>query len=277
MMDLGLRAHDIKIFEDVPHLARELNQLGFKYVQFAPRVSLQETTNSGSNVSFGLANQVKWDLAKYDIQIAVLGCYVNIIDPDQAQRNQALTLFQDYLSKVKTFGGILVGTETGSVDPQFNLTTDNYQSEVIDLAIHQVKKMALTAEKLGSLVGIEPGVNHPLHDLMTTKKMLDQVASPNVKVILDVANLVTRENTDIVSIIKQAVNLFGQEIYAFHLKDFQMKEDRIQVVPVGEGIADLAGALKLIQQVQPNAYVILDETPQENFTRSITRIKQMLD
>lgn len=277
MMDLGLRAHDVQIFDDVPNLAQELNRLGFKYIQFAPRVSLQKTTQDGNNVSFGLANKVKWQLAKYGIQISVLGCYVNIIHPDQTERTQALALFKQYLARVKTFGGVLVGTETGSVDPQFNLTPANYEPEIVDLAIAQIKEMATEAEKLGSLIGIEPGVNHPLHDLATTQQMLTEVASPNVKIILDAANLVTPDNTDITSIIKQSLAIFGDQIYAFHLKDFQMKAGRVQVVPVGEGLADLQGAIQLIQQKQPDAYVILDETPQENFERSIERVKQMIN
>ncbi|WP_157779206.1 hypothetical protein [Loigolactobacillus coryniformis] len=55
-MNLGLRAHDVQIFDDVPNLAKRLSQLGFNYIQFAPRVSLQKTTQTGANVSFGLAN-----------------------------------------------------------------------------------------------------------------------------------------------------------------------------------------------------------------------------
>jgi sugar phosphate isomerase/epimerase len=276
-MNLGLRAHDVQIFDDVPNLAKRLSQLGFNYIQFAPRVSLQKTTQTGANVSFGLANQVKWDFAKYGIQIAVLGCYVNIIHPDAGERKRALALFKRYLARVNSFGGVLVGTETGSVDPQFNLTPDNYQPAVVDLAISQIKQMAAEAERLGVLVGIEPGVNHPLHDLATTKQMLDQVASPNVKIILDAGNLTTPANTDIVAIIQQAIDLFGDQIYAFHLKDFVMQDGRLKGVPVGDGVADLAGAVKLINQVQPGAYVILDETPQEQFERSIERFKQMAE
>ncbi|MDT3390793.1 MAG: sugar phosphate isomerase/epimerase [Bacillota bacterium] len=276
-MNLGLRAHDVQIFDDVPNLAKRLSQLGFNYIQFAPRVSLQKTTQTGANVSFGLANQVKWDFAKYGIQIAVLGCYVNIIHPDETERQQALAQFKRYLARVNSFGGVLVGTETGSVDPQFNLTPDNYQPAVVDLAISQIKQMVAEAERLGVLVGIEPGVNHPLHDLATTKQMLDQVASPNVKIILDAGNLSTPANTDIVATIQQALDLFGDQIYAFHLKDFVMQNGRLQGVPVGEGVADLAGAVKLIEQKQPGAYVILDETPQEQFERSLERFKKMAE
>ncbi|MFC6169588.1 sugar phosphate isomerase/epimerase family protein [Loigolactobacillus jiayinensis] len=277
MMNLGLRAHDVQIFDDVPNLAKQLKQLGFNSIQFAPRVSLQKTTQTGANVSFGLANQVKWDFAQQGVQIAVLGCYVNIIHPDEKQRAQALAQFKRYLARVTSFGGVLVGTETGSVDPDFNLTPANYKPEVVALAIKQIKAMAAEAEKLGVLVGIEPGVNHPLHDLTTTKQMLDEVASPNVKIILDAGNLATPAATDIVATIKQALDLFGDQIYAYHLKDFVMENGRPQGVPVGEGIADLQGAVKLIDQAQPGAYVILDETPQEQFTRSIERFKAMAE
>lgn len=274
-MYLGIRAHDIQIFDDIHSLAKRLEELDFSYIQFAPRVSLQKTTKTGENVSFGLANQVKWELAKHGIQIAVLGCYVNIIHPDAVKRDQAIVQFKSYLSHASSFGTALVGTETGSVDPEFNLTKANYQSNVVDLAIEQVKSMVTAAEKVGCLVGIEPGVNHPIHNLNVTEKMIEEIQSPNLKIILDAANLVTPESTAITPIIQQAFARFGQQIYAFHLKDYVLKNGRIHGVPVGEGIADIQDALTLIQRTTPAAYTILDETPQDHFLRSVKRFKQM--
>lgn len=276
-MYLGIRAHDIPIFDDIPSLAKRLNDLQFDYIQFAPRVSLQKKTETGENVSFGLANQVKWEFAKYGIQIAVLGCYVNIIHPDITKRESAISQFKDYLARANSFGTVLVGTETGSVDPDFHLTSDNYRSEIVKLAIQQVRKMVTIAEKIGCLVGIEPGVNHPIHNLEITEKLIKEIQSPNLKIILDAANLVTPESTAITPIIQQALTKFGKQIYAFHLKDYVLKNGRIHGVPVGEGIADLQSALTLIQRTMPAAYTILDETPQDHFMRSINRFKQMAD
>ncbi|MFD1670592.1 sugar phosphate isomerase/epimerase family protein [Agrilactobacillus yilanensis] len=274
-MKLGLRAHDIAIFDDITSLAKRLKALNFDYVQFAPRASLPQTTDHGLKINFGLANQVKQTFNQYDIQIAVLGCYINMIHPDLNQRQTAMAQFEQYLATARYFGGNLVGTETGSVDPDFNLTAANYAQDVVALTIQQIKTLATAAEKTGNLLGIEPGVNHPIHSLEVMADVLKQVASPNLQVILDAGNLVTNDQQKINTVIQQALDLFGDKIYAFHVKDYVIEGGRAKVVPVGEGIADLSAALKVIQENQPNAFVILDETPQPHFLRSLSRASLM--
>ncbi|GAF38864.1 hypothetical protein JCM14202_695 [Agrilactobacillus composti DSM 18527 = JCM 14202] len=271
-MKLGLRAHDITIFDDIPKLAQRLNDLNFDYIQFAPRASMPGVTNHGQNINFGLANKVKHEFEKQGIQVAVLGCYINMIHPDISERTAAMKLFQKYLTMVRYFGGNLVGTETGSVDPNFNLTAKNYEPDIVELAIQQIKTLTLTAEKVGNLIGVEPGVNHPIHSLAVSQSVLDNVKSPNLQIILDAANLVHDSTQKISEIVKNAITQFGDRIYAFHIKDYVVENGRAKVVPVGEGMADLQQTLAVIQQYQPDAFVILDETPQENFARSLERI-----
>lgn len=270
-MKLGLRAHDVTIFDDISNLAKRLHELNFNYVQFAPRASMPETTNHGEKINFGLANQVKQAFTKNDIQIAVLGCYVNMIHPDLAQRKVAMDTFKQYLTTARYFGGNLVGTETGSVDPNFNLTTKNYEPDVIRLATQQIQELTTVAEKTGNLIGIEPGVNHPIHSIEVMAQVLKEVTSPNLQVIVDAGNLVSNEDQKISDVIQKAIDTFGSKIYAFHVKDYVIEGGRAKVVPVGEGIADLPKALQIIQQNQPEAFVILDETPQEHFLRSLSR------
>jgi hypothetical protein len=47
-------------------------------------------------------------------------------------------------------------------------------------------------------------------------------------------------------------------------------------MPIGEGIAPLNEMLSLIWKEQPEAYVILDETPQKNFDISLKRIETIV-
>lgn len=276
-MKIGIRAHDIQIFDDVENLAIRLEKLGFNYIQFAPRVSLAKTTQAGTNVNFGLAQTVKTIFAQHDIQIAVLGCYVNIINPDINEREKSLELFKHYLILSRYFGSNLVATETGSVDPDFNLTPVNYQSQNIKLATHQIKKLIISAEKLGNLVGIEPGVNHPIYSIDVMQRLLHDIDSPNLQVIVDPANLVTNSQEKVSDVINQAIHTFGNSIYCFHLKDYVIKNGRAYVVPLGEGIADLERSLQIIKEQQPYAFVIFDETPQENLTQSIVRMKALIE
>lgn len=275
-MNLGIRAHDVQIFDDIEQLSNRLKELGFSYLQFAPRVSLNKTTDGGKKVSFGLANQVKNALTKNQIQIAILGCYVNMIHPDLELREEGLEQFEDYLSLAGTFGANLVASETGSVDPEFHRTDDNYVKEVVDEAIKSIERLADTADKTGTLFGIEPGVNHPIHDIKTTQRVLDEVKSPNLKIVLDPMNLMLNKSDDEYAVLKNAIQVFGSKIYAFHIKDYDFIDGKKVGMPIGEGIAPLKEMLSLIWKEQPEAYVILDETPQKNFDISLKRIETIV-
>ncbi|MDN2453160.1 sugar phosphate isomerase/epimerase family protein [Lactobacillus sp. UCMA15818] len=274
-MELGIRAHDVQIFDDIDNLSNKLSNLGFSYIQFAPRVSLAKTTSNGENISFGLANKVKWSLERNNIQIALLGCYVNIIHPNLTKRKREVKIFQKYLSMSSSFGSALVATETGSVDPTFHLTSNNYKNKVIDATIEQVRLLVTSAEKCGCLVGIEPGVNHPIYNVAVTKKLVEEIKSPNLKIILDPMNLVLKEKDNEYSILVDAINAFGEKIYAFHIKDYIFSKGEKVGVPIGDGVAPLKKMLNAMNSFQSSPYVILDEIPQKNFEISLKRINKI--
>ncbi len=274
-MGLGIRAHDVQIFDDTPRLIERLQELGFDHIQYAPRVSLKKTTRDGRELTADLAQETGACFKQAGIRISVLGCYVNIIDPDLDKRELAIQQFSHYLEYQHSFQAKLVGTETGSVDPNFNLTRENYTADNIALTIGQIKKMVQAAEKISGIVGIEPGVNHPIHSLAVTKQMIDEVDSERLRIILDAGNLVTSENDDIAAIIDQAINLFGDKIDVFHLKEYVVHGGHAQVVPVGEGVANLGPAYQMIRSKKPAADIIWDEVMPAGFDRSIKRIHEL--
>ncbi|MFD1466546.1 sugar phosphate isomerase/epimerase family protein [Lapidilactobacillus mulanensis] len=274
-MNCGIRAHDIQIVDNPDALVSRIEAMGFDYVQFAPKFSLAGLTDQGNNLNFGLANYTRQCFTDHDVSIAILGCYSNIIHPDLKIRQQNLERFIDYMSMASTFGVPLVATETGSVDDLFLPRAASYTPEAVDDVIEQVKYLVEQAEKIGCLVGIEPGVNHPIHDFATIQQLLDAIPSPNLKLIFDATNLVSSEKSDVVAILRTGIQQFGRKIYAFHLKDYVYNDNHIQTVPVGDGVIDLAAALQVIQELAPYSYQVWDEVSATNFERSIRRIQEL--
>lgn len=272
-MQIGIRAHDIHIFDDPEKLAESLKEHQIPYVQFAPRVSLGKMTNTGADINFGLANRVKTAFDKNGITIAVLGCYINIIDPDLDKRKKVLNQFNKYLTAAHSFGANLVATETGSVDPTFHKTVNNFTAVKVDETIAVIKEMVACAEKVGCLVGIEPGVNHPIYSLEITKKLLKEIPSPNLQIVLDPGSLIMNEDDDPVAILKEGIKEFGSRIYAYHIKDYVYKQDHIEITPIGEGVVDIESELRTINELQPNAFAIADELADSDIEQSITRLQ----
>ncbi|MBC6350166.1 sugar phosphate isomerase/epimerase family protein [Lactobacillus melliventris] len=274
--EIGIRAHDLPIFDDLDELAKELKSYGFDNVQFSPKFSLKENTNDGQKMSYGLAHYAEERLKQRNIKTAILGCYVNIIHPDLQERDNAIKLFQNYLSFAKAMACPLVATETGSIDNIFKPHSENWTDTVFELTVSQIKKLTNTAEKLGMLVGIEPGINHPIYDVSTTKELLDKIASPNLKIIFDPTNLVLKPTDSEAAILKNGIEAFGNEIYAFHIKDFAFNKNGEKViVPFGDGLAPMKEMAKIIKSFRPCSYVLMEETPQAHFDRSVARFKKL--
>lgn len=273
--EIGIRAHDLPIYDDTEKLANKLWNYGLYNIQFSPKFSLKDETDSGKNMSYGLAHHTKEILDQKTINIAILGCYVNIIHPNKVKRNESIELFSQYLSYAKSMGSPIVATETGSITNIYKPQKENWTKDIFDLTVKQIKKLTNVAEKLGVLVGIEPGVNHPIHNVKTTKELIRAINSPNLKIIFDPMNMILNPADDEEKIVQDGIQEFGNDIYAFHIKDYDFIKGEKQVVPFGSGLAPMSKIAKTIKRFKTRPYVLMEETPQKNFDKSIERFEDM--
>ncbi|AIQ42662.1 sugar phosphate isomerase/epimerase [Paenibacillus sp. FSL R7-0297] len=270
---LGVRAHDFNPCP-LPQLIQKLEEYSFSSVQFALHKSFPESAPRLSALSPGTAAYYGEAFRQAGIRIAVLGCYVNIIDPDPERRAQALNDFHAHLRLARDFGASLVGTETGSVGNGY--TPDNFTEEAFEQVVASVKAMVAEAERFGVTVGIEAGINHPLHTAQLTRRLLDEVASNNLQVIFDAANLITPDNyLQQESIVAEALELLGDRIAVLHLKDFTLRDGRIEIVPAGEGQLNFAPLLHYMKYKRPHIQGLLESTPEEHMCGSAELLRRM--
>lgn len=126
--NLGIRAHDLEA-EDLQELAANVAQRGFSAVQLALAKSITEFSTSTGSLSPGYGHYVKSLFQQHDVRIAVLGCYINMIHPDLAERQRQLNRFKEHIRFAHDFGCSIVGTETGSVIPSLGYSEDNFTEE----------------------------------------------------------------------------------------------------------------------------------------------------
>lgn len=267
-LHLGVRAHD---FTQVPlqELIEKIKSYHFTHIQFALKKSFPDSAPSLTAISPGTASYYGNAFRQAGIQIAVLGCYVNIVDTDPYKRAQALAAFNTHLRLARDFGASLVGTETGSVG--LGYTTDNFTEEAFQEVVTSVKAMVAEAERFGVTVGIEAGLHHPLYTAPLTRRLLDEVPSNNLQVILDCANLMSPTNyLHQEAIIMEALKLLGNRIAIIHLKDFIVQDGAIKIVPVGQGWLEFEPILRYMKYERPHIQGILESTPESHLGESIT-------
>lgn len=278
MFSIGVRGHDLSEKQTIAELGSALEELTIQTVQFAFNMSFPELVTPVSKLNSGLAMATRQALADKNVRIGVLSCYINMIHPDLVQREAALQRFETYLSYANSFGAPLVATETGCVHPEIHYTAENYTEKAFQDVVQVVKRLTKTAAQHGTLVGIEPGINHPIYSPEKTLALIAAVDATNLKIVLDPTNLITAETYQKqADIIQNCFDLFGNKIDVIHLKDFIVKAGQIIPVAFGEGVMDIPWFLNFLKDQKPGITIILEETKDRKIATAVEFIKEWSD
>ncbi len=218
--------------------------------------------SSGANeINSGMGNYVKRVLEKQEVSVGILSCYINMIHPDLKIREELLTKFEQYLHYASSFGASMVASETGCVLPEIQYTEENFTDEAFAEAVSVIRRLVKAGEKYQMMVGIEPGLNHPVYSLARVEQLIQAVDSDYLGIILDPANLITSTNyQEQVQLVEEAFERFGEKICAVHLKDFRVEQEKIVPVNLGDGVIEYTKIKEIIKKNRPYLYVVLEET-----------------
>ncbi len=267
----GLRGHDLADnFEDMCAVAKKnnINELQFAMAKTIKDIDFYEF---GYNPSFSL--KIKNKLSEFDLKVDVLGCYINPVNPDREALDRALRLFENFICYAKDFKASVIGTETG-VNGDINNT---WSEENYRYFLENISPLVRKAEDNGVIIGIEPVRHFTISSPNKAKRMLDDLKSRNVSIILDVANLIAMENRgQQYLIIDQAFELLADKIKVIHLKDFTFENGQNKYAMLGDGELDIKYLFSKIKEYNVPCQFILDATNVVNYTVSVKRIEEIL-
>ncbi len=259
-VELGVRAHDFGKLP-VDELAARIGRKGFSCVQLAPTKALAGFDTDAGRLSPGFAGRVREAFQRRHIRIAVLGCYINPVDSNVAQRGRQLARFKEYLRHARDFGCSVVGTETGSLNADYSFHPGNRGEDTFQTLLAGVRELVAEAETFGVFVGIEGVERYVISDPPRMKRLIDDVGSNHLQVIFDPVNLLSagnhRRQDDI---MKQAFELFGDRIAILHAKDFVVEEGRIRSVLAGRGMLNYGLLAELITARKPGIDILMEDT-----------------
>lgn len=279
MLQLGIRAHDM---EKVPfeQLVENMNKKGFVCTQLALKKAISEFNVSREAMTPGMAMYIKELFHKNHVDIAVLGCYLNLGTPDAAQLADITKNYEAHIRFASLLGCGMVGTETGAVNTEYKYEPANHSEEALDIFINNLRPVVAYAEKMGVIIGIEPVYKHIMCDIKRTRKVLDAINSPNLRVIFDLVNVMSLDNYQKQEeVINEAFDLIGEEIAVLHIKDFVVKDGQIvsRPVTVGEGLANIPLLMKKAKEKKPFIHMTLEDSIPENALISQGYIKKCYD
>jgi len=277
MFNLGVRAHD---FGKLPahELAATIAAKGFTCVQLALAKALDGINTDTGGFSPGLARHVRQAFERHGVSIAVLGCYINPIDPDKTKREQQMNRFKEHLRYARDFGCSVVATETGSRNADWSLHPDNASDAALDELTDQVAELVQEAEKAGVFVCIEGVTRHVVSTPQRMKRVLDTINSPNLQVLFDPVNLLSIENyRDQKQVIDESFALFGDRMAVIHAKDFTVGPTELKPTLIGQGSLQFDLLFRHLRQRKSWIDVLLEETAPPTVEVSVQGIRRLME
>jgi sugar phosphate isomerase/epimerase len=168
---------------------------------------------------------------------AVSGTY-NMIHPDAAVRAMGLRRLGVLIDHAAAMGTGMVTLCTGTRDPddQWRHHPDNTTPEAWRDLVAEMAKACALAEPKAVKLGIEPELANVVNGAPTARRLIDDLQSPAIRIVLDPANLfevapLARQR----DILSHAVDLLADRIAMAHAKDRDLKGG---FATAGQGVVD---------------------------------------
>lgn len=276
-MQLGIRLHDTVDLPLEERLAN-VNKQGFQCAHVALKKVITEYSAENAALTPGLAMYLKKLFAKNDVDIAVLGCYLNLATPDESELKQSIETYMANIRFASILGCGVVGTETGAPNTEYKTVPECKSEEALQTFITNLKPIVKYAEQMGVIVAIEPVVRHIVHSPKVARRVLDTIMSPNLQIILDPVNLLDINNyEDRDAIINEAIELLGKDTAVVHIKDIIVGEDDLVSVAAGTGIMNYENLLRFMKKDKPYIHATLEDTNPNNAVQARKHIQEIWD
>ena len=264
-MQLGIRLHDTKKLPFEERIA-DVHELGFACGHLALSKVIDEFPTDDGALTPGLAMYIKKVFAQNDVDIAVLGCYLNLANPNPEKLQKITKRYLAHLRFASLLGCGVVGTETGAPNETYTAVPECHGEEALQTFIQNLRPVVQYAEKTGVILAIEPVWKHIVYNPARAKRVLEEIASPNLQVILDPVNLLDISNyAQQKEIVEEAIGVLGEDIAMVHIKDFRAENGKLVSVGAGLGEMDYTAVMKFIREKKPFMHVTLENTtPEDN-------------
>lgn len=283
MMQIGIRLHDVNAglapeAQTMEARAAKAREEGFSCVHLAFSKVIRGVAFDECALTEGLAFHTKRVFAQNGLDVAVLGCYLNLAHPDPAKLRDIQSRYYGHLRVAALMGAGVVGTETGAPNPEYKMDADTHTDGALDTFIRGLAPVVECAEHWGVSLAIEPVWKHIVYDADRAVKVLDAIKSPNLRIILDPVNLLYPGNADRKErVIGDAIDKLGDRVAVVHLKDFARDGDELRSIAAGTGEMDYTQILRFMKERKPYIQATLENTTNDNAVQARELLQRLYE
>ncbi|RKU09725.1 sugar phosphate isomerase/epimerase [Candidatus Poribacteria bacterium] len=230
---------------------------GMNCVQF--NLSSAGVTKIPTHIDEDLCDKIREEMGVRNITMTALGGTYNMIHPDAQRRADGVCNLRVLAAACERLGTSVITLCTGSRDPDnmWRRHPDNDTPEAWDDLVVSMRQAIEVAEEYQVTLAFEPEVANVVDSAIKARRIIDQIGSPYLKIVMDGANIFhTGELPRMREILDEAFALLGEHIAFAHAKDLD-RDGEAGHLAAGKGLLDYDQYLSLLNNVDPDVPIIL--------------------
>ena len=251
---------------------------GLRETQF--NMSVVRLSPLPEEIDSALTDRVRVAAAERRIALVAVSGTFNMIHPDEEVRRDGLRRLGVLAGACDRLGTSTVTLCTGTRDPEdmWRRHQDNARPEAWRDLLATMQEALETAEEYGVSLAFEPEAANVVDAAAKGRRLLDEMRSPRLKVVMDAANLFdatdpTRRLSRSEEILEEAFELLGGDLLLAHAKDVNGSGE---VVAVGKGDLDYDLYLKYLNEVGYRGPLIMHGLAEEEVEGSLAFLRRKL-
>ena len=205
--------------DDVGEYVKNLRGAGFSATSFGP--------DPWYSMSDSQLREFRAVQKQHDVVVYEIGGYRNLLHTDETVRREYMKRIAYCIEAADKVGCPMVGTISGSRNPEGNEWRDNYAVhpdnwtlETWNLLIDSVRQILRDTSGMKVVIGMEAQITTNQDTPLSHKRLMEDVGDERLKVNLDPTNMCHLYNhfhtTDL---INECFDLLGEDIMGCHAKD----------------------------------------------------------
>jgi sugar phosphate isomerase/epimerase len=251
---------------------------GLRETQF--NMSVVRLSPLPEEIDSALTDRVRVAAAERRIALVAVSGTFNMIHPDEEVRRDGLRRLGVLAGACDRLGTSTVTLCTGTRDPEdmWRRHQDNARPEAWRDLLATMQEALETAEEYGVSLAFEPEAANVVDSAAKGRRLLDEMRSPRLRVVMDAANLFdakdpTRRLSRSEEILEEAFELLGGDLLLAHAKDVNGSGE---VVAVGKGDLDYDLYLKYLNEVGYRGPLIMHGLAEEEVEGSLAYLRRKL-
>ena len=263
--------------DDIGEAVRALRERGLTAVNAGPD-PWHDMNDSG-------LRELRDALRQHDVVVFEIGGYRNLIHTDPAVRRDYQKRIAYCLEAAEKIGCPMVGTISGSRNPEGNEFLDNYavhpdnwSLETWNILIGSLRQILKDTAGLKAAIGMEAQVTTNIDGPLAHLRLMEDMGDDRIKVNLDPTNMVHLHNHfRTTELINECFDMLGEDIYGCHAKDSYVlphsQTVHVQEVCPGRGNLDYETYLVRLSRMKWTRSLQPEHIPADQFDEAYSHIR----